>query len=168
MEKFNVIKLLKEEDNEIDNFNRNIGKEAYAKDVNKFIVKYIKPCMKKITKGIVDFDYKPLDTILEYIMYKTFLTVNDLGLVSKDIGILKMEIYSELPTDKADKVINSLTDEDIRKIKDKEMYPLTYDDIGFLYSNNKVKKKKIAYTLCEHILKEIGIYDEIKKRVNTD
>ncbi len=168
MEKFNAIKLLKEEDKAIELFNLNNGKEAYAKDVNKYIIKYIKPCMKEITNGMIDFDVNSSDDIIQYIMCQTTIIVNALGLVKKDIDMLKMELYSELSNDEADNYINSLTDNDIREIKDEEMYPLTYDDIGFLYCSDDNKNKKIAYTLCEYILKEIGIYDEIKKRTNTD
>ena len=128
MEKFNAIKILEEEQKDNELFHRNLGKEHYMKQVEKFVTKYLLPRIKKLNdEGKIT--YNPNTDDEQIFMRSKQLEIDMYGLVKNwaleydikfGIDIFDFsdkELINAVVTDMVDFVVNTY-----------EQYIVDYDD----------------------------------------
>ncbi len=175
MKKFNAIKLLIEEQENIVNFNKNQEKEKYMNSIYKFTDDYIKPMLEKMTNGKVNFFYDKddfdddikIDNIEKYTeeqlekeYYKKIYEKygKETMTLSKRAEQLAIAMVNELglieekTNSEKNKEYNSSLNEQFDNV-------LTKEEIGFLGKDKKIKQQ-VAKKICGYISRRID-YDDL-------
>lgn len=160
MEKFNAIKILEEELEEKNLFDKNLSKEDYMKSVYKFVDDYVEPILKKeLNKLNLQAPEYFIDEIKEDVL-------NDKNISEEDKEkMLKVEIINLFYNDRilsdlvmqTTFIVNDLGFIDKDSSFTKQFFDddiatfLEDDEIGFLGKEKKIKVK-VANKLCESII----------------
>lgn len=170
MEKFNAIKILEEELEEKELFDKNLSKEHYMKSVYKFVDDYIEPILKKkidtlnlqapqelideITEEVIS------DTTLSEEDKKTMLKIETINLFHNDRILHELLMQTTFLVNQ----LGLITDKNSILYGDEVGTFLDNDDMGFLGKDKKTKEK-VANKLCETIMTmlEDEINEETKK-----
>ena len=88
--KFNAIKILEQEKQETNLFNKNVSKEYYMNNVYKFVDDYIKPILDKLS-----YERKITNKLSSQLAILTTQITNDLGLVDTNNNDIEGLILSD-------------------------------------------------------------------------
>jgi len=171
MEKFNAIKILEEELEEKELFDKNLSKEHYMKSVYKFVDDYIEPILKKkidtlnlqapqelideITEEVIS------DTTLSEEDKKTMLKIETINLFHNDRILHELLMQTTFLVNQ----LGLITDKNSILYGDEVGTFLDDDDIGFLGKKKKIKEK-VANKLCETIMTMLE--DEIDEKTKKE
>ena len=171
MEKFNAIKILEEELEEKELFDKNLSKEHYMKSVYKFVDDYVEPILKKkidtlnlqapqelideITEEVIS------DTTLSEEDKKTMLKIETINLFHNDRILHELLMQTTFLVNQ----LGLITDKNSILYGDEVGTFLDDDDIGFLGKDKKIKEK-VANKLCETIMTMLE--DEIDEKTKKE
>ena len=162
MEKFNAIKILEEELEDKNLFDRNLSKERYMKSVFNFVEVYLKPNIRrKLTNENLIAPKEMTEEIRQDVLNDKSISEKDKQVMLKDETINAYyfdKTLNEL-TVGADNLINALgliddyDDEEniIYSEDDKILHWLKPEEVGFLGKDKKIKKQ-VAEKLSQFLI----------------
>lgn len=161
MEKFNAIKILEEELEDKNIFDRNLSKEHYMNSVYKFVDDFIEPILKrKISELNLQAPQELIEEITSDVSSDTNLSNEDKKTMLKietinhfyndkilnDLKVWVTQLVNEIGLiNEEDYVEEEFEEDDIRAFLEK-------DEVCFL-SKDKKTKEKVANRICNTLIK---------------
>ena len=160
MEKFNAIKILEEELEDKNIFDRNLSKERYMNSVYKYVDDFVEPILKRkiselnlqAPKELIDEITNDVssDTNLSSEDKKNILKIETINLFYNDkilnnLKVWATELVNEIGLiDEEDYVEEEFEEDDIRAFLEK-------DEVCFLGKDKKTKEK-VANRICKTLI----------------